>query len=184
MNMADPIIEMKGSLKQLQLENMIVQKIRNELIESFPNMQDVKMNVDLIRQICCAIENHVNGEKVDKLALFMKIHRSCFGVVDKKEMQTLTNIIKYLNDNDKIKARSLLSKIWRFLKAILLKKLIHDTSYNSAQSQLIKYSYNNVISTITYRVVKQILKFNVLKFIFLKMGLHYKLVVVLILILA
>jgi hypothetical protein len=49
---------------------------------------------------------------------------------------------------------------------------------------IIKYSYNNIVSTITYRVVKQILKFNILKFIFMEMYLNYKLVIVLILILA
>jgi hypothetical protein len=80
------------------------------------------INVDLICQICCAIENSLNGEKVDKLELFFKIHKGCFGQLDEKEVQTLTNIIKYLNDNNKIKARSLVSKIWRFLKAIILKK--------------------------------------------------------------
>jgi hypothetical protein len=42
--------------------------------------------------------------------------------MNEKEIQTVTNIINYLNDNKKIKARSLLSKLWRFLKAILLKK--------------------------------------------------------------
>jgi hypothetical protein len=47
-------------------------------------------------------------------------------------------------------------------KGYFTKKVINDTIYNSAQSQLIKYSYNNIVSTITYRVVKQILKFNVL----------------------
>jgi hypothetical protein len=52
----------------------------------------------------------------------MKIHIACFGQIDANDIQTLTNIIKYLNDNNKIKARSLVSKIWRFLKAILLKK--------------------------------------------------------------
>jgi hypothetical protein len=41
---------------------------------------------------------------------------------DEKEIQTLTNIIKYLNDNNKIKARSLVSKLWRFLRGILVKK--------------------------------------------------------------
>jgi hypothetical protein len=65
-----------------------------------------------------------------------------------------------------------------FFKGCYTKKVINDTIYNSAQSQIIKYSYNNIVSTITYRVVKQILKFNVLKFIFLKMGIEYKLVVV------
>jgi hypothetical protein len=71
-----------------------------------------------------------------------------------------------------------------FFKGYYTKKVINDTIYNSAQSQIIRYSYNNIVSTITYRVVKQILKFNVFKFIFLKMGIEYKLVVVLILILA
>jgi hypothetical protein len=122
MNMTDSIIEMKGSLKQMQLENMMIQKIRKELCDSFVNMQDVKMNVDLIRQICCTIKDMVSGQKVDKLELFMKIHKSFFSQMDEKEIQTVTKIIKYLNDNIKKKSRSLLSKLWRFLKAILLKK--------------------------------------------------------------
>jgi hypothetical protein len=122
MNMADPIIEMKGSLKQIKLENEMVKKIKFELCDSIPNMQEVKMNVDLIRQICCTIEDMTSGQKINKLELFMKIHKSCFGQMDEKEIQTLTNIIKYLNDNKKIKPRSLLSKLWRFLRAIILKK--------------------------------------------------------------
>jgi hypothetical protein len=99
MKMGDSIIEMEGSLKQIQLENMMIQKIRNELCESFVTMQDV----DLIRQICCTIEDMASGQKINKLELFMKIHRSCFGQMDEKEIQTVTNIIKYLNDNKKLK---------------------------------------------------------------------------------
>jgi hypothetical protein len=42
----------------------------------------------------------------------MKIHKkACFGQTDDKNVETLKNIIKYLNDNDnnnnKIKARSI-----------------------------------------------------------------------------
>jgi hypothetical protein len=116
MNMTDSIIETKESLKQIQLENMMIQKIRTEICDSFANVQDIKMNVDLIRQICCTIENMACGQNIDKLELFFKIHKSCFGQLDEKEIQTFY-IIKYLNDNNKIKARSLVSKIWRFLKA-------------------------------------------------------------------
>lgn len=122
MNMADPIIEMKGSLKQIKLENMLIQQIRNEIHTSFVNTQDVKMNEDLIRAICCAIENNVNGQKVDKLDMFFKIYRMTFGEIDEKDKLYLTTVIKILNDNNKIKARSLLSKLLRFLKAIILKK--------------------------------------------------------------
>jgi hypothetical protein len=71
-----------------------------------------------------------------------------------------------------------------FFKGMFNKKVIHDAISTSAQNQLIKHTYNNIVSTITYRVVKQILKFNVLKYIFLKMGIEYKLVIVLILILS
>jgi hypothetical protein len=42
--------------------------------------------------------------------------------MDEKDVETLKNIIKYLNDNNKIKARSLLSKLFRFLKGFLVKK--------------------------------------------------------------
>jgi hypothetical protein len=40
MNMGDSIIEMKESLKQIQLENMLIQKIRSELCDSFANVQE------------------------------------------------------------------------------------------------------------------------------------------------
>jgi hypothetical protein len=100
----------------------MIQKIKTQLCESFVNVQDIKMNVDLIRQICCTIENISSGQKVDKLELFMKIHQACFGQIDANDVETLKNIINYLNDNNKIKARSMLSKIYRFLKGWLVKK--------------------------------------------------------------
>jgi hypothetical protein len=84
----------------------------------------MKMNVDLIRQICCTIENMACGQKIDKLELFMKIHKACFGQIDGNDEQTLTNIIKYLNDNNKIKARSLVSKIWRLHPRIRISTLV------------------------------------------------------------
>jgi hypothetical protein len=122
MNMTDSIVEMKGSLKKIKLENILIQQIRNEIHSSFVNTQDVKMNEDLIRAICCAIENNVNGQKVDKLDLFFKIYRVTFGETDEKDVHFLTTVIKILNDNGKIKARSMLSKLFRFLGGFLLKK--------------------------------------------------------------
>jgi hypothetical protein len=35
MNMTDPIVEMKESLKKIKLENMLIQQIRNEIHTSF-----------------------------------------------------------------------------------------------------------------------------------------------------
>jgi ABC-type sugar transport system ATPase subunit len=85
MNMSDSIIEMKGSLQKIKLENTLIQQIRNEIHTSFVNTQDIKMNEDLIRAICCAIENNVNDKKVDKLELFFKIYRVTFGETDAKD---------------------------------------------------------------------------------------------------
>jgi hypothetical protein len=80
------------------------------------------MNIDMINQICNTIKNHVNDKYIDKLELFLKIYRSTFGEITEQEKETITNIIKYLNDNNKIKARSLISKIWRFFKLFLVRK--------------------------------------------------------------
>jgi hypothetical protein len=54
--------------------------------------------------------------------------------------------------------------------------------HSGVQNQLVKLGYNNMISAITSKTLKSILKFNVLKYIFLKMGLEYKVVVILIII--
>jgi hypothetical protein len=122
MNMTETIVEMKGSLKKIKLENILIQQIRNKIHASFVNAQDVKMNEDLIRAICCAIENNVDGQKIDKLELFFKIYGVTFGETDVKDVHFLTTVIKILYDNGKIKARSMLSKLLRFLGGGLLKK--------------------------------------------------------------
>ena len=54
--MMDSLIEYDGSLKNLKLESILIQKIKAELVESFPNIQLVKLNIDLVLQICNAIE--------------------------------------------------------------------------------------------------------------------------------
>jgi hypothetical protein len=77
------------------------------------------MNVDLINQICNAIENMSGHKKINKLELFMKIYKSSFGQIDAKDQEAVTNIIEYLHGKGKIKAQSLLSKFFRFLKSFL-----------------------------------------------------------------
>jgi hypothetical protein len=121
--MVDPIIEIKGSLKDLKVENMLVQQIRSEISESFPSdLQNVKLNIDLINQICNAVENISGRKKINKLDMFMKIHKACFGQMDERDSVYVKNIIDDLHDKGKIKAQSLLSKIYRFLKSWLGKK--------------------------------------------------------------
>jgi hypothetical protein len=73
---------------------MLVQQIRSEISESFPSdLQNVKLNIDLINQICNAVENISGRKKINKLEMFMKIHRACFGQLDTKDQEYVTNII-------------------------------------------------------------------------------------------
>jgi hypothetical protein len=64
-------------------------------------------------------------------------------------------------------------------KSLVRKKVIKDVVNSSVQNQLLKLGYNNKVSTITYRAIKKVLKFNVLIFLILKMGIEYKIVVIL-----
>ena len=116
----EEIIELKGSLKNISQESVLLQKIKDETIAKFPNYLDIRMNVDFINQICNAIENSIEpNQKHDKLDLLLKIHKFTFGVLEPKDEQTLKGIVEYLHKNDKIKARSFLSKLYRFLKSFL-----------------------------------------------------------------
>jgi hypothetical protein len=120
----EPIIKYQGTLKNLKLENVLIQHIKQELQESFPQIENVKLNLDLVRQICKAIEtnckvNHL--EKVDKLELFFKIYEITFGRLDERDKQYLSSMINYLHKNNMIKARSLTTRIIRMVKNYFLK---------------------------------------------------------------
>jgi hypothetical protein len=94
-------------------------------------------------------------QKVDKLDLFFKIFRVTFGETDDKDVHFLTTVIKILNDNGKIKARSLTSKILHFLKGILLKKKLM-TRFTTAR----KVSLSSIVTIITLLVLLHIVSLN------------------------
>ena len=95
--MTDPVIKPKGNLKKLQLENQLVMTVINAM---FPDLSSVKLDIDIVLQICNAIETQVkiyNLKNVNKLDLFFRVYTYCFGVVDDKERQFLTKIIEDLH---------------------------------------------------------------------------------------
>lgn len=121
----EPVINYKGTLKNIKLENILIHQIKQELQDSFPNMENVKLNLDLVKQICKAIETNckINGlEKVDKLELFFKIYETSFGRVDERDKVFLSSMINYLHKNNMIKARSLTSRLIRIVKNYLRKQ--------------------------------------------------------------
>ena len=121
----EPIINYKGSLKNLKLENELIQQVKQELHQSFPNIENVKLNLDLVKQICKVIETVCkinNLEKVDKLELFFKIYENTFGRLDERDKQFLTSMINYLHKNNMIHCRSLSSRLFRLVKNYFLKR--------------------------------------------------------------
>ena len=123
--MTDPVIKPKGNLKKLQLENQLVMTVKNEINAMFPDLSSVKLDIDIVLQICNAIETQVkiyNLKNVNKLDLFFRVYTYCFGVVDDKERQFLTKIIEHLHMSNRIKALSYLKRIMRFVKQFFLKK--------------------------------------------------------------
>jgi hypothetical protein len=121
----ESIINYKGTLKNLKLENELIQQIKEELRASFPNIENVKLNLDLVKQICKVIETvcKVNNlEKVDKLELFFKIYEYSFGKLDERDKQFLTSMINYLHKNNMIHPRSLTSRLFRMVKNYFLKR--------------------------------------------------------------
>jgi hypothetical protein len=58
-----------------------------------------------------------------------------------------------------------------------------DAVESSVKKNVFKHVYNHIVSVITFKVVKKILKFNVLQYLFLKIGLDSKVIFVLLIIL-
>ena len=121
----EPVIKYKGTLKNLKLENILIQQIQSELRESFPKIEEVKLNLDLVKQICKVIETNCktnNLKDVNKLDLFFKIYESTFGRLDDRDKLFLESMINYLHKNKMIKAKSLTSRLFIFAKNYLLKR--------------------------------------------------------------
>lgn len=99
---------------------MFINSIVAQIKRDFPDLTQVKMNVDLINVICDAIEENVkvNGlTKVNKLELFFKIYGTVFQF-DGNERNHLIKIVDYLNTNDCIKVVPLFTKIYRFIRSL------------------------------------------------------------------
>ena len=109
-------IEFNGSLKNKQLEKKVIDTIVSEVI---------KLDIELINEICNLIEEAVKSnkiKKINKLDLFIKAHTAVFGNITEQEKAVLISNIEYLHNNGKIKALSISKKIINFLKELITKK--------------------------------------------------------------
>ena len=118
-------IQFNGSLKSKQLEKKVIDTIVSEVIANFQNYHSLKLDIELINEICNLIEEAVKSnriKKINKQELFMKAHLAVFGNITEQEKAVLISNIDYLNNNGKIKALSISKKVVNFLKDIITKK--------------------------------------------------------------
>ena len=118
-------IEFNGSLKNKQLEKKVIDVIVSEVIGNFQNYHSLKLDIELINEICNLIEEAVKSnriKKINKLDLFIKAHNAVFGNITDPEKAVLISNIEYLHNNGKIKALSISKKIINFLKDFITKK--------------------------------------------------------------
>lgn len=118
-------IEFNGSLKSKQLEKKIIDTVVSEVNKNFHNPQGLKLDIEMINEICNLIEDAVKSnriKKINKLELFMKAHLAVFGVSTEQERNVIASNIDYLHNNGKIKARSIIKKLINFLKLVITKK--------------------------------------------------------------
>lgn len=124
--MEEGVVEYKNSIKNIALEQKIIKAIAEQLKRDFPSVEVIKFNIDIINDICNAIEEMVDEHKlskVNKLDLFLKIYTSVFGNLSEQDKKIIVMIVEYLHTNGLIKIKPFLSKIWkRYIKPFFSKK--------------------------------------------------------------
>lgn len=103
MNSTD-LIPLKNSLKNLDDASTLKKTIQTK-IESLPNYQSLKGDVELILYACNTLENaHVDlkASKVNKRQLIVSVFSEIFNLNDEEKF-TLSNTIQFLFDHHKIK---------------------------------------------------------------------------------
>lgn len=111
-------------LKSIQIENFIIHSVVEQLKSDFPQAESVKLNINLINDICDAIEEVVksNGLKVVKIELFFKIYERVFGKVNEEQKVYIVNTINHLHENGHIRVVPKLVKFLKWLRSFFLKR--------------------------------------------------------------
>ena len=102
--MSSNLIPLKNNLKNISdvatLRQMVVCKI-----QSLPNYQALKGDVELILYACNTLENcqkDIGAKKLDKRQLVVSVFAELFNLSDEEKL-TLNNTVQFLFDHGKIK---------------------------------------------------------------------------------
>lgn len=111
-------------LKSIQIENIIINSIVEQLKRDFPQNESVKLNINLINDICDTIEEVVksNGLKVVKIELFFKIYERVFGKVNEEQKVYILNTINHLHETGQIRVVPKLVKFLKWIRSFFLKR--------------------------------------------------------------
>ena len=117
------LIPLKNSLKNLNdlaiLKQMVVCKI-----QSLPNYQTLKNDVELVLYACNTLENaHVDlkAAKINKRQLIVSVFGELFNLNDEKKL-TVSNTIQFLFDHGKIKQVKQVLVVANTIKNWIIKK--------------------------------------------------------------
>jgi hypothetical protein len=110
-----PKLKKKNTLQSFTDENVCIAAIVADTT-SIPNYNNLRVDYELIRRICCLIENMIknnknNSPKINKKEMCIKIFKLVFPGINPDEVNTIEKQIEYLWNNNKIKAIPLVNKI-------------------------------------------------------------------------
>ena len=108
-------LELSNKLKSISSKMDLIKSIKEQLTNSFENIEEVKGSIALITEICIAIESMPVKFQGGKKDLFMAVYSSVFGDVNEMEQLYLNEIVDYLCETGAVYRRTRLNK---FLKAV------------------------------------------------------------------
>jgi hypothetical protein len=117
----------------LKFKNSLATRVKIETIKTgiieklkvIPNINDLKLNVELTLFICRCIETEIKKKQgVVKKELFFEIISSIFTTLTRDDTAVLEQQIQFLHDNNSIKQSSLKNYITNSLYSWLERKIL------------------------------------------------------------
>jgi hypothetical protein len=110
-------VKVKNSLATFVQQNGLTEKLIKH-IQTIPNYQNLKNDIELIKYVCKMIEQLVKagnsalpvGQKLDKKQLALTILQQLFAL-NQPEILFIGNLIDFLIANDLVKKKTCLSKL-------------------------------------------------------------------------
>ena len=123
LNSSTDVIPLKNSLKNLSYLAILKQMVCCK-IQSIPNFQSLKGDVELILYACNTLENYqidIGANKIDKKILVVNAFTELFSLTEDEKL-TLNNTIQFLFDHNKIKQIKKVIVLGNKIKNWIIKK--------------------------------------------------------------